>query len=55
MRLRVVSGEGTFFDLFEQLADKVREGAEELLALLNDYGNLDRRATRPSTERTSTA
>jgi uncharacterized protein len=46
LRLRVVSGEKTFFDLFEQLADKVKEGAEELLALLKDYGNLDRRATR---------
>jgi predicted phosphate transport protein (TIGR00153 family) len=46
VRLRVVSGEQSFFDLFEQLAQKVGEGAEELLFLLKDYADVDRRVGR---------
>lgn len=46
MRLRVVSGEQSFFDLFEQMAQKVALGAEELLLLLKDYGDVDRRVGR---------
>ncbi len=46
MRLRVVSGEESFFDLFEQLAHKVVQGAEELLDLLKNYTDLDRKAAR---------
>lgn len=46
MRLRVVRGEQSFFDLFEQMAGTVKQGAEELLALLNDYTDLDRKVER---------
>ena len=46
MRLRVVSSEGTFFDLFEQMADKVKQGADSLFDLLSNYEDLDRKAGR---------
>jgi predicted phosphate transport protein (TIGR00153 family) len=46
LRLRLVSGEQSFFDLFELLAQKVASGAEELLLLLKDYGDVDRRVGR---------
>jgi predicted phosphate transport protein (TIGR00153 family) len=44
MRFRIVPQDRNFFDLFERLALKVAEGADELLLLLKDYGDLDRRA-----------
>jgi len=43
MRLRLTPQDQSFFDLFEQLATKVAEGASGLLALLEDYTDLDRR------------
>ncbi|MGH2756496.1 MAG: DUF47 domain-containing protein [Actinomycetota bacterium] len=46
MRLRVVSGDTSFFDLFEQLAAKVEHGASELLDLLKNYTDLDRKTQR---------
>jgi predicted phosphate transport protein (TIGR00153 family) len=46
MRLRIVSGESSFFDLFEQLAAKVHQGATELLDLLTDYTDLERKTDR---------
>lgn len=46
MRLRLIPREESFFDLFEQLAQKVQEGAEELLDLLKNYSDLDRKAGR---------
>lgn len=46
MRLRIVTGETSFFDLFEKLADKVKEGAEGLLDLLENYTDLDRKIGR---------
>jgi uncharacterized protein len=46
VRLRVISGEQSFFDLFESLALKVGEGADELLQLLKDYIDVDRRVGR---------
>lgn len=46
MRLRIVSSEGTFFDLFEQMANKVQQGADSLLDLLANYSDLDRKAGR---------
>ncbi|MPZ69499.1 MAG: DUF47 family protein [Actinobacteria bacterium] len=46
MRLRVVSSDASFFDLFEQMAGKVKQGADELLDLLTNYGDLDRKAGR---------
>src|SRR5918999_4835405 len=46
MRIRLVPREESFFDLFEQMAGKVWQGAEELLALLENYTDLDRRVGR---------
>jgi predicted phosphate transport protein (TIGR00153 family) len=46
MRLRVVSSDASFFDLFEQMAKKVKQGADELLDLLTNYDDLDRKAGR---------
>jgi predicted phosphate transport protein (TIGR00153 family) len=46
MRIRLIPREESFFDLFEEMADKVREGAEELLGLLKNYSELERRAGR---------
>ncbi len=46
MRLRVVSAEDTFFDLFEKMAGKVQQGADELLELLKQYSDIDRRTQR---------
>ena len=46
MRLRIVPSEGTFFDLFEQMGDKVQQGADSLLDLLTNYTDLDRKAGR---------
>lgn len=46
MRLRVVSSDATFFDLFESMAEKVKQGADELLDLLANYDDLDRKAGR---------
>ena len=45
-RLRLIPREESFFDLFEELAQKVDQGAGELLALLRDYRDLDRRVGR---------
>ncbi|MEA2476256.1 MAG: uncharacterized protein QOC87_455 [Actinomycetota bacterium] len=46
MRLRVVSAETSFFDLFEQMAAKVSQGADELLELLHNYVDVDRKTGR---------
>lgn len=46
MRLRLIPREESFFDLFEELAAKVSEGADELHDLLENYSDLDRRAGR---------
>ena len=46
MRLRLVPREESFFDLFEEMALKVQQGADELLDLLKNYSDLDRRAGR---------
>jgi predicted phosphate transport protein (TIGR00153 family) len=46
MRLRLIPREESFFDLFEEMAEKVKAGAEELLGLLKEYSDLDRRAGR---------
>ena len=43
MRLRIAPQDRSFFELFEQLAGKVSEGAGELLDLLKNYNDLDRR------------
>jgi uncharacterized protein len=46
LRLRLVPREESFFDLFEDMAKKVQQGAEELLDLLKDYTDVDRKAGR---------
>lgn len=46
MRIRLVPREESFFDLFEQMAQKVNEGADDLLALLENYTDLDKRVGR---------
>ncbi|HEX2051017.1 MAG TPA: DUF47 family protein [Actinomycetota bacterium] len=46
MRLKLIPREESFFDLFEEMGGKVAQGADELLALLRDYTDLDRRAGR---------
>ena len=46
MKLRIVQGDTSFFDLFEKLADKVAEGAAGLLELLENYSDIDRKAGR---------
>jgi uncharacterized protein len=46
MRLRVLQGERSFFDLFEKLATTVLAGADELLDLLKNYHDLDRKTQR---------
>jgi predicted phosphate transport protein (TIGR00153 family) len=46
MRFRVVSSEGSFFDLFEQMAGKLDQGAGNLLDLLKNYTDLDEKVRR---------
>jgi predicted phosphate transport protein (TIGR00153 family) len=46
MRLRITPQDQSFFDLFEELANKVKQGAEEFLNLLKDYTDLERRTGR---------
>ena len=46
MRLRLIPREESFFDLFEEMAKKVQEGADEFLNLLQDYTDLDRKSGR---------
>lgn len=46
MRLRLVPREESFFDLFDEMANKVQQGADELLGLLKNYTDLDRKAAR---------
>ena len=46
MRIRLIPEEGRFFEMFEQMADKVKEGADEFLALLNEYEDRDTKVGR---------
>ncbi len=46
MRLRIAPSDESFFDLFEQMAKTVQHGAEELLDLLKNYTDLDRKVSR---------
>ena len=46
MRLRLIPREESFFDLFEEMAIKVKLGADQLLDLLTNYTDLDRKADR---------
>ena len=46
MRLRIIPTEGRFFDMFDQGAETVLEGATALLDLLEHYSDVDRKARR---------
>ena len=46
VRLKLVRGGKDFFTLFEDLADKVDEGAHELLALLKNFDRVEERVQR---------
>jgi predicted phosphate transport protein (TIGR00153 family) len=46
LRFRLIPREEAFFDLFEDLATKVHQGSGELLDLLTNYGDVDRKAGR---------
>ncbi len=46
MKLRIVTGDTSFFDLFEQLAAKVSDGAAGLSELLENYTDVERKAGR---------
>jgi predicted phosphate transport protein (TIGR00153 family) len=46
MRIRLIPEEGQFFELLEQMAKKVDEGAQEFLALLTDYSEVEIKAGR---------
>jgi predicted phosphate transport protein (TIGR00153 family) len=46
MRLKLIPREESFYDLFEEMAEKVEQGAECLLDLLRDYRDIDRKAGR---------
>jgi uncharacterized protein len=46
VRLKLIPREESFFELFEEMANKVQQGADELLNLLRDYTDLDRKAGR---------
>jgi uncharacterized protein len=46
MRLRLIPREESFFDLFEQMTLKVKQGSDALLELLREYKDIDRQATR---------
>lgn len=46
MRFRLIPEEHRFFEMFEQMADKVKEGADEFLALLNNYEDRDAKVGR---------
>src|SRR6266568_3205281 len=43
MRLRLIPREESFFDLFEQLANKVLAGSEALLDLLEHFSDVERK------------
>lgn len=46
MRFRLIPREQSFFDLFEQMANKVKEGADELLDLLKNYSDLQKKTQK---------
>ena len=46
MKLRLIPRDESFFDLFDQMGQKVEQGAQELLELLENYTDLDRRVGR---------
>ena len=45
-RLRLIPREESFFDLFELMAQKVQQGADALVELLDNYSDLDAKAGR---------
>lgn len=46
MKLRLIPREESFFDLFDQMGQKVQQGAEELWELLKNYTDVERKVGR---------
>lgn len=46
MRIRLIPEEGHFFELLEQMGEKVREGANDFLLLLKDFNEVEVKAGR---------
>lgn len=46
MRIRLIPEEGHFFELFEQMGEKVKEGAHDFLLLLKDFNDVEVKAGR---------
>ena len=46
MRIRLIPEEGDFFKLFEQMGEKVKEGAQDFLLLLKDFKDVEIKAGR---------
>lgn len=46
MKLRLIPKEESFFDLFDQMGQKVQQGAQELWELLKNYTDVERRVER---------
>lgn len=46
MKLRLIPKDESFFDLFDQMGQKVEQGAQELLELLENYTDLENRVGR---------
>ncbi len=46
MRFRLIPREESFYDLFEQMAEKVSQGADELLDILKNFTDVERRTKR---------
>lgn len=44
--MRFIPKEAKFFDLFEELADKIEEGSKLFLDMLNDYDSFDSRVSK---------
>lgn len=55
MRLRLIPREQSFFDLFEQMGNEAQQGAQELLGLLRDHSDVDRKVGGSSEHRTDTS
>jgi uncharacterized protein len=46
LRLKLIPEEGHYFERFEEMASKVKEGADAFLSLLNDYNDVEAKAGR---------
>jgi uncharacterized protein len=46
LRLRIVPAQGSFYELFEEMATKVQQGADGLVDLLKSFTDVDRKTGR---------